>query len=90
MQVVNLRPVHPEHLNKGGCQMPSARFPHLEGVGMEKGPADERVQSCAAQPPNLRNSGVTTLDRPLPHRSVGMLPRQSPEGGNTAIKIHLS
>ncbi len=32
-QVVNLRPAHPEHLDKGGCQMPSARLPHLEDVG---------------------------------------------------------
>ncbi len=33
--------------------MPSTRFPHLEGVGVEKGPA-ESLQSSAAQPPNLR------------------------------------
>ncbi len=35
-QVVNLRPAHPEHIDKGGCQMPIARFPHLEGVGVMK------------------------------------------------------
>ncbi len=29
-QVVYLRPAHPDHLNKGDCQMASARFPHLE------------------------------------------------------------
>ncbi len=52
-QVFNLRPAHPEHLDKGGCQMPSARLPHLEGVGVEKGPADESLQSSATEPPNL-------------------------------------
>ncbi len=31
--------------------MPSARLPHLEGVGVEKGPADESLQNPAALPP---------------------------------------
>ncbi len=35
-QVDNLRPAHPEHLDKSGYQMPSTRLPHLEGVGVEK------------------------------------------------------
>ncbi len=60
MNFLGLRPAHPEHLNKGGCQMPSARFPYIEGVGVEKGPADESQQSSAAQPPYLRGSGVAT------------------------------
>ncbi len=31
---------------------------------MEKEPADESLQSSAAQPPNLRGSSVATLSRP--------------------------
>ncbi len=89
-QVVNLRPAHPEHLDKGGCQMPIARFPHLKGVGVEKGPADESLQDSAAQPPNLRGSGGATLGRPFPPRAVGALPKQSPDGGDRATQIYLS
>ncbi len=50
--------------------MPSARFPHLEGVGVKEEPADESLQSSAAQPPNLRGSSVATLRRPFPHRAA--------------------
>ncbi len=57
-QVINLRPAHPEHLDKSGCQMPSTRLPHLEEVGVEKGPAGESLQGSADQPPNLRGSNV--------------------------------
>ncbi len=81
-------PAHPEHLDRGGCQMPTTRLPHLEGVGVEKGPADEGLQSSAAQPPNLRGSGVATLGRPFPHRAAGALPKQSREGVDRTTQIH--
>ncbi len=44
-QVVNVRPSRPEHLHKSGCQMPSTRLPHLEGMGVEKAPADESYKA---------------------------------------------
>ncbi len=87
-QAVYLRPAHPEHLDKGGCQMPSAHLPHLEGVGVERGPADESLQSSAVRLPYLRGSGVATFGRPFPHRAAGALPKQSPEGGNRTTQIH--
>ncbi len=70
--------------------MPSARFPNLEEVGVERGPADERQQSPAAQPPYLRGSGMATLGRSFPHRAAGALLKQSLEGGNRTTQIHPS
>ncbi len=46
--------------------MHSTRLPNLEEVGMEKGPADERLQSFEGQPPNLNGSDVATLGHPFP------------------------
>ncbi len=57
--------------------MPSARLFHLEGVGAKKGPADESLQSPAAQPPYLRGSGVATCGRPVPHRAAGELSKKA-------------
>ncbi len=73
---VNLRFAHTEHLDKGGCQMMSARLPHLEGVGVEQGPADESQQSSATQPPNLRGSGVAAVGRPVLQPAAGVLPKK--------------
>ncbi len=70
--------------------MPGARLPHFERVGVEEGPADERLQSSAALHPNLRGSGVATLDRIFAHSVDGALPKQSPEGGETTYQIHSS
>ncbi len=50
--------------------MPITRLPHLEGVGEEEVPAEENLKSSAAQPPNLRGSGVATLSRLFPHRAA--------------------
>ncbi len=52
-QAVNLWPAHPGHLDKSGCQMPSTRLIHLEGVGVEKGPAVKSTKLCSStsQPP---------------------------------------
>ncbi len=57
--------------------MMSARLPHFEGVGVEKGPADENQQSSAAQPSNLRGSGVAVFGRPFLHRAAGVLPKKT-------------
>ncbi len=70
--------------------MPSADIPHLEGVGVEKGPADESLLSPAAQPLHLRGSDVATLGRPFLHRVPEALPKQNREGGNSTTQIHPS
>ncbi len=86
--VAYLRPTHPEHPEKGGCWMPSARFPHLKGVGWSK---DQLMKVYKALHLSLlRCSGVATLGRPFRHRAAGALPKQSPEGGYSTFQIHPS
>ncbi len=75
--VGNLRSAHPEHLEKRGCQMPSSRLPHLEGVGVEEGPADRTPQSSYVQPSNLRGSGMVIVGCPFPHQAVRALPNKA-------------
>ncbi len=45
-QVVYLEPAYPERLDKSGCQL--RVLASFEGVGAEKGPNDESLQSSAA------------------------------------------
>ncbi len=70
---VNLRPRHPKHLNKCGCQTPGTTLALLKMVGLKERSIYESPQSFAAQSYDLRGSGLAILGRPFPRRAVGAL-----------------
>ncbi len=90
-QVVNLRPAHPEHLDKGGCQMPKARFPHLEGLwGWRK---DQLMKVYKTLQLSLLTYAALAWQPWAAPSRIEQLERcknKPPEGGDRATQIHPS